>query len=88
MKKKIAAILAAAVLTTGFGSVAFAAITQQQAEDIVRNQYSDARIHYTKEDWEHGRRIFEVKFSTGRFVDSEMEIDAETGNILSVDLDD
>ena len=87
MKKFFSALLAAAVLTVS-GATAFAQISTAEAEGIVKEHYPDARIHYVKTDWDHGRLVYEVKFSTGYYVDSEMEIDAETGRVLEIDLDD
>ena len=69
------------------GEAPAAAITAADAERIVLEKYPDARIHFTKEDYDDGRLIYEVKFSTGQYVDSEIEIDATTGAVIKVDLD-
>lgn len=88
MKKKILAFVAALATSTSlFTSVAFADINANDAENIVRQQYPDATIYRVKTDHKHGNNIFEVKFRTGKFLDSEMKIDASTGEILKINLD-
>ena len=85
MKKLFAALAAAAVLT-GFGVSAEAAITEADAVSIVRQNYPDAQIYFTKHDYDDGRHLFEVKFRTGEYRDCEMEIDANTGMIYEISL--
>ena len=88
MRKKILALVATLATSASlFASVAFAAINANDPENIVRQQYPDATIYRVKTDHEDGHNIFEVKFRTGEFFDSEMEIDADTGEILKIDLD-
>lgn len=86
-KKTLALVAALATSASLFASVAFAAINANDAENIVRQQYPDATIYRVKTDREHGQSVFEVKFRTGKFLDSEMKIDADTGEILKIDLD-
>ena len=51
---------------------------------LSRNQ-----VDFVKEvepDWEHGRKVFEIKFYQGN-MEYEYEVDADTGRILKADKD-
>lgn len=68
-----------------------ASITIEKAKKIALKKAglkeTDGRWKKEREDWEDGRRVYELEFISGR-IEYEFEIDAENGNILEYDMDD
>ena len=48
---------------------------------------SDAKFVYVKQDYENGRKVYEVEFYTSANVEYDYEIDASTGQVVSFDYD-
>ena len=63
MKKKLSALLVLAAVTC-MGIVPAFAISMQDAEQIVKNEYPGAVIHRVERDYDDGRRVYEVDFFT------------------------
>ena len=61
MKKKLSALLALAAVTC-MGIVPAFAISMQDAEQIVKNEYPGAVIHRVERDYDDGRRVYEIDF--------------------------
>lgn len=86
MKKKISAVLTVLAVAC-IGIMPVLAISEQEAEDIVKKEYSGAVIHRVERDYEQGRRVYEVDFHTDEIWEGELIIDAESGRILERDID-
>ncbi len=86
MKKNIKMMLAAAAVTC-IGIMPAFAISEKEAEQIVKREYPGAVIHQIDRDYERGRRVYEIEFQTADIWDGELTIDAETGRILKRDID-
>ena len=82
MKKKLSALLAVAAVTC-MGIVPAFAISMQDAEQIVKNEYPGAVIHRVERDYDNGRKVYEIDFQSDKVWDG----DAETGRILERDID-
>lgn len=65
-------------------------LTKQQALDIALKHagvsQSDVRMTKVKQDYEHGKLVYEIEFRIGR-TEYEYEIDAYTGDIRKYDMD-
>lgn len=86
MKKKVSALLAVAAVAC-MGIVPAFAISMQEAEQIVKNEYPGAEIYRVDRDYDDGRRVYEIDFQSDAVWDGEVVIDADTGKILERDLD-
>lgn len=86
MKKKLSALLALAAVTC-MGIVPAFAISMQDAEQIVKNEYPGAVIHRVERDYDNGRKVYEIDFQSDKVWDGDLTIDAETGRILERDID-
>ena len=86
MKKKLSALLAFAAVTC-MGIVPAFAISMQDAEQIVKNEYPGAVIHRVERDYDDGRRVYEIDFHSDSVWEGDLTIDAETGRILERDID-
>ena len=72
---------------TNQGGTSGAAITRERAQEIALAEApSGAVVVSCKLDWEDGRQVYEVELRDGR-TEYEFEIDAQTGSILSRDVD-
>ena len=86
--KKIAALALAGFAALSLSaSVALAAISSSEAEDIVRREYPGAKIYRVEQDYDNGRAVYEVDFYTEEISHGEITIDRDTGKIVEVDLD-
>ncbi len=76
--------------TSGAASAVFENITQEQALKIALEHAGvaekDIYLQKAKQDYEHGRQIYELKFYVGR-TEYEYEIDAKDGQVLKYDID-
>ena len=86
MKKKLSALLALAAVTC-MGVVPAFAISMQDAEQIVKNEYPGAVIHRVERDYDNGRKVYEIDFQSDKVWDGDLTIDAETGRILERGID-
>ena len=76
MKKKLSALLAVAAVTC-MGIVPAFAISMQDAEQIVKNEYP-ARDPSRRTDYDNGRKVYEIDFQSDKVWDGDLTIDAET----------
>ena len=76
--------------TSGQGT-ASGLITEEQAKSkaLAHAGLSASQVNFiwVKQDWEDGRRVYEVEFYTDDYQEYDYEIDARTGEILSFDYD-
>ena len=72
---------------TNQGGTSGAAITRERAQEIALAEApSGAVVVSCKLDWEDGRQVYEVELRSGR-TEYDFEIDAQTGSIVSRDVD-
>ena len=71
---------------TNQGGTSGAAISRDRAQEIALAEAPGAVVVSCKLDWEDGRQVYEVELRDGR-TEYEFEIDAQTGSILSRDVD-
>ena len=86
MRKKISAMLAVLAVAC-IGAVPVFAISEQEAEQIVKNEYPGATINRVERDYERGRKVYEVDFQTDEIWDGDVTINVETGRIVDRDID-
>ena len=88
--KKIAAMVAAGMMAAMMTVPAFAAVTAEQAKEIALRQagVNPGSVSYmnVKEDWDDGRREYDVKFYVGG-TEYSVEIDKTTGTVRDFDVD-
>ena len=82
--KKILIIGAIILGSIGFSTSALAAISEQQAKDIVKKEAPNGQITKFKLDRENGRMVFEIEVINGN-IEKDYEIDAETGEIVKLE---
>jgi hypothetical protein len=82
--KKILIIGAIILGSIGFSTSALAAISEQQAKDIVKKEAPNGQITKFKLDRENGRMVYEIEVMDGN-IERDYEIDAETGAILKME---
>ena len=82
--KKILIIGAIILGSIGFSTSALAAISEQQAKDIVKKEAPNGQITKFKLDRENGRMVYEIEVINGN-IEKDYEIDAETGAILKME---
>ena len=82
--KKILIIGAIILGSIGFSTSALAAISEQQAKDIVKKEAPNGQITKFKLDKENGRMVYEIEVMDGN-IEKDYEIDAETGAILKME---
>ncbi len=87
MKKLYASILTALVGISLFSAVASAAISSNEAIDIVKQSYPNANIYEVEYDHEDGVRVYEIKFTTDTIREGEIDVDVENGKIVKQDID-
>ena len=58
-----------------------AAITDQQARDIVLKEVPNGEITKFEKEYDHGRAVYEIEVMDGN-IERDFDIDAETGTIL------
>ena len=58
-----------------------AAITDQQARDIVLKEVPNGEITKFEKEYDHGRAVYEIEVMDGN-IERDFDIDAETGAIL------
>ena len=68
----------------GFSTSALAAISEQQAKDIVKKEAPNGQITKFKLDRENGRMVYEIEVMDGN-IERDYEIDAETGAIVKLE---
>ena len=68
----------------GFSTSALAAISEQQAKDIVKKEAPNGQITKFKLDRENGRMVYEIEVINGN-IEKDYEIDAETGAIVKLE---
>ena len=68
----------------GFSTSTLAAISEQQAKDIVKKEAPNGQITKFKLDKENGRMVYEIEVMDGN-IEKDYEIDAETGAILKME---
>ena len=68
----------------GFSTSALAAISEQQAKDIVKKESPNGQITKFKLDRENGRMVYEIEVMDGN-IERDYEIDAETGAIVKLE---
>ena len=68
----------------GFSTSALAAISEQQAKDIVKKETPNGQITKFKLDRENGRMVYEIEVMDGN-IERDYEIDAETGAIVKLE---
>lgn len=83
MKKLMLRVTVLTAMIMMIASVALAAITREQAIEIVKNEYPDAVVYEVEYDHEDGQPIYEVKFRTDTVRKGEFEISVDTGNVIS-----
>ena len=75
---------------SGAAPAVFENLTQEQALQIALEHAGvaekDIYLQKAKQDYEHGRQIYELKFYVGR-TEYEYEIDAKDGQVLKYDID-
>ena len=81
--KKILIIGAIILGSIGFSTSALAAISEQQAKDIVKKEAPNGQITKFKLDRENGRMVYEIEVMDGN-IERDYEIDAETGEIVKL----
>ena len=88
--KKIATMIAAVAAAFAMTVPAFAAVTETQAKQIALQQAGvpESSVNYmmVKEDWDDGRREYEVKFYVGR-TEYSCDVDRNTGAVTDFDID-
>ena len=78
-------IIGAIILgSIGFSTSALAAISEQQAKDIVKKEAPNGQITKFKLDRENGRMVYEIEVMDGN-IEKDYEIDAETGAIVKLE---
>ena len=82
--KKILIIGAIILGSIGFSTSALAAISEQQAKDIVKKEAPNGQITKFKLDKENGRMVYEIEVMDGN-IERDYEIDAETGAIVKLE---
>ena len=82
--KKILIIGAIILGSIGFSTSALAAISEQQAKDIVKKEAPNGQITKFKLDRENGRMVYEIEVINGN-IEKDYEIDAETGEIIKLE---
>ena len=82
--KKILIIGAIILGSIGFSTSALAAISEQQAKDIVKKEAPNGQITKFKLDRENGRMVYEIEVINGN-IEKDYEIDAETGEIVKLE---
>ena len=82
--KKILIIGAIILGSIGFSTSALAAISEQQAQDIVKKETPNGQITKFKLDRENGRMVYEIEVMDGN-IERDYEIDAETGAIVKLE---
>ena len=82
--KKILIIGAIILGSIGFSTSALAAISEQQAKDIVKKESPNGQITKFKLDRENGRMVYEIEVMDGNS-ERDYEIDAETGAIVKLE---
>ena len=82
--KKILIIGAIILGSIGFSTSALAAISEQQAKDIVKKEAPNGQITKFKLDRENGRIVYEIEVMDGN-IERDYEIDAETGAIVKLE---
>ena len=82
--KKILIIGAIILGSIGFSTSALAAISEQQAKDIVKKEAPNGQITNFKLDRENGRMVYEIEVMDGN-IERDYEIDAETGAIVKLE---
>ena len=82
--KKILIIGAIILGSIGFSTSALAAISEQQAKDIVKKESPNGQITKFKLDRENGRMVYEIEVINGN-IEKDYEIDAETGEIVKLE---
>ena len=82
--KKILIIGAIILGSIGFSTSALAAISEQQAKDIVKKEAPNGQIIKFKLDKENGKKVYEIEVMDGN-IERDYEIDAETGAIVKLE---
>ena len=82
--KKILIIGAIILGSIGFSTSALAAISEQQAKDIVKKEAPNGQITKFKLDRDNGRMVYEIEVINGN-IEKDYEIDAETGAIVKLE---
>ena len=82
--KKILIVGAIILGSIGFSTSALAAISEQQAKDIVKKEAPNGQITKFKLDRENGRMVYEIEVINGN-IEKDYEIDAETGEIVKLE---
>ena len=71
---------------TNQGGTSGTAISRDRAQEIALAEAPGAVVVSCKLDWEDGRQVYEVELRSGR-TEYDFEIDAQTGSIVSRDVD-
>ena len=82
--KKLLIVGAIILGSIGFSTSALAAISEQQAKDIVKKEAPNGQITKFKLDRENGRMVYEIEVMDGN-IERDYEIDAETGAIVKLE---
>ena len=82
--KKLLIVMAIVLGSIGFSTSALAAISEQQAKDIVKKEAPNGQITKFKLDRENGRMVYEIEVMDGN-IERDYEIDAETGAIVKLE---
>ena len=82
--KKLLIVMAIVLGSLGFSTSALAAISEQQAKDIVKKEAPNGQITKFKLDRENGRMVYEIEVMDGN-IERDYEIDAETGAIVKLE---
>ena len=82
--KKLLIVEAIILGSIGFSTSALAAISEQQAKDIVKKEAPNGQITKFKLDRENGRMVYEIEVMDGN-IERDYEIDAETGAIVKLE---
>ena len=82
--KKLLIVGAIILGSIGFSTSALAAISEQQAKDIVKKEAPNGQITKFKLDRENGRMVYEIEVINGN-IEKDYEIDAETGAIVKLE---
>ena len=91
MKKFVAAMLVGImVVMMAVGAMAQGAVTLEQAKQAALERAgvkaSDARFTKAHQDYDDGRKVYELEFWKGN-TEYDMEVDAATGRIRDYDVD-
>ena len=91
MKKFVAAMLVGImVVMMAAGALAQGNVTLEQAKQAALNRAgvkaSEARFTKAHQDYDDGRKVFELEFWKGN-TEYDMEVDAATGRIWDYDID-